>query len=59
MYKKDLSMEEGIELAKDAIKSSSERDTASGHGIDVFAITPQGIKHISKQKAEPVYSEEN
>jgi len=56
-YKKGLSMEEGIELAIEAIKSSSERDTASGHGVDVFSITSEGIKHISKQKVEKVYKE--
>ena len=59
MYKKGITVEQGIELAIDAIKSSSERDTASGHGIDVFAITKDGIKHVSKQKAEAVYKEHN
>ena len=58
-YKKDISMEEGIELAIEAIKASSERDTASGHGIDVLAITKEGIKHISKQRVEKVYKEHN
>lgn len=59
MYKPGLSIEEGIELAIDAIKASSERDTASGHGIDVFTITKEGIKHISKQRVETVYKEHN
>lgn len=55
MYKKGLSMEEGMELAIDAIKSSSERDTASGSGIDVFTITSDGIKHVAEQKVEKLY----
>lgn len=59
MYKKGLKIEEGIELAIDAIKASSERDTASGHGIDVFTITKDGIKHVSKQRVEAVYKEHN
>ncbi len=59
MYKPGISIEEGIELAIDAIKASSERDTASGHGIDVFKITKDGIKHISKQRVEKVYREHN
>jgi proteasome beta subunit len=59
MYKPDLSTEDAIELAVESIKSSSERDTASGHGIDVFTITKEGIKHISKQKVEKVYKEHN
>jgi proteasome beta subunit len=56
-YKKDISTEEGIELAIEAIKASSERDTASGHGVDVFTIKKEGIKHVSKQKIEAVYHE--
>ena len=57
-WKPNLTIEQGIELAKEAIKASSERDTASGFGIDVFTITKNGIKHVSKQKAEAVYTEE-
>jgi proteasome beta subunit len=57
-YKKDLSVEDGVKLAIEAIKASSERDTASGYGIDVFTITKEGIKHVSKQKAEAVYTEQ-
>ncbi|MGC9309711.1 MAG: hypothetical protein ACP5D2_03400, partial [Candidatus Nanoarchaeia archaeon] len=57
-YKKDLSIEEGQKLAIEAIKASSERDTASGYGVDVFTITKDGIKHTVKQKAEAVYTEE-
>jgi len=59
MYKSDLTIEEAIELAIEAIKSSSERDTASGHGVDVFTITKDGIKHVTKQKVEKVYKEHN
>ena len=57
-YKKDLTIEEGVKLATECIKSSSERDTASGSGIDVFTITKEGIKQVSKQKAEAVYTEQ-
>lgn len=56
-YKKDLTIEEGVELAIDSIKASSERDTASGSGIDVFTITREGITHVSKQRLESVYTE--
>jgi proteasome beta subunit len=58
-YRKDLTIEEGVKLAIEAIKSSSERDTASGQGVDVFTITKSGVKQVSKQKAEAVYSEEH
>ena len=58
-YKKDLTVSEAVILAIEAIKSASERDTASGHGIDVFTITKEGINHVAKQKVEKVYSEHN
>ena len=57
-YKKDMTIQEGVKLAIESIKSSSERDTASGHGVDVFTITKEGIKQASKQKASAVYTEE-
>jgi proteasome beta subunit len=56
-YKKGLNVEEGAKLAIEAIKSSSERDTASGFGVDVFEITKDGIKQVSNLKAEAVYTE--
>ncbi len=49
-YKKDLSVKEGIELAKECLKSSTQRDSASGNGIDVFAITKDGIKHAVSEE---------
>jgi len=58
-YKKGISVKEGVELAIESIKSSSQRDTASGHGVDVFAITKDGIKQVVKQIVESVYKEEN
>jgi proteasome beta subunit len=57
-YKKGLSINEGIELAKEALKSSTQRDMASGDGIDVFAITKEGIKKVVTQKIEPTYKDQ-
>jgi len=57
-YKKDLTIKEGVELAIEAIKSSTQRDIASGNGIDVFTITKEGIKHIIKQKIGADFKEE-
>ncbi len=49
-YKEDLSVEEGLKLAVKAINASIQRDTASGSGIDVVAITKDGVKKVfSKQ----------
>ena len=57
-YKADMSIEDGIKLAIDAIKSSSQRDTASGNGVDVFTLTKDGIKQVAKQTIESVYKEQ-
>jgi len=57
-YKKDITVQEGIELAKEALKSSTQRDTASGYGIDVFAITKEGIKKVVSQTIEPDYKDQ-
>ena len=54
-YKEGLSVKEGIELAKECIKSSTQRDTASGNGIDVFAITKSGITHAVSEEILPQY----
>jgi len=49
-YKKGLSVKEGVELAKEALLSSTQRDTGSGYGIDIFTITKQGIsKAVEKE----------
>ena len=54
-YKKDLTVKEGIELAKECIKSSTQRDIGSGNGIDVFAITKSGIQHAVSEEILPQY----
>ncbi|MBT4165677.1 hypothetical protein HOE04_01415 [archaeon] len=54
-YKKDLTIQQGIELAIEALKSSTQIDTASGNGIDVFSITKEGIKHEVNQEISPEY----
>ena len=54
-YKKDLSVKEGVELAKESIKAAIERDTGSGNGIDVFTVTKEGIKQVVSQEIVPQY----
>ena len=54
-YKKDLTIAEGVELAKEALKSSTQRDMSSGYGIDVFTITKKGIKQVVDQEIKPEY----
>jgi len=56
-YKKGMSVEQGIELAIEAIKSSTQRDTGSGFGIDVFTITKEGIKKVKSQKIQSTFED--
>ena len=58
-YKKGMSIKEAIDLAVEAIKSSTQRDTGSGHGIDVFTITKSGISKVVSQEILPKYVEES
>ena len=54
-YKKTITVKEGVELAKEALKSSTQRDSASGNGIDIFTITKDGIKKVVEQEILPEY----
>jgi len=44
LYKKDMSVEEGMKLAGKAINAAVQRDIASGNGIDIVTITKDGVK---------------
>ena len=43
-FKPNMTLDEGVELAKRAVNAALQRDTASGNGIDVWAITKKGIE---------------
>jgi len=57
-YKKDMLIKDGINLAIEALKSSTQRDVGSGYGIDVFTITSAGINHVVKQRIESTFKDE-
>lgn len=52
-FKKEMSLKEGVELAKEALLSSTQRDSASGNGIDIFTISKDGIKQVVAQTLKP------
>lgn len=56
-WKKDLTVKQGVDLAVEALKSSTQRDVGSGHGIDVFTITKDGIKQVVNQTIEADYKD--
>ncbi len=57
-YKPNMTIEQGIELAKEALKSSTQRDVGSGYGIDIFTIKKEGIKKVVGQRIESSYTDE-
>lgn len=56
-YKKGMTIKEGVELVIESLKSSTQRDTGSGFGIDVWTITKDGINQVISHEITPVYKE--
>jgi proteasome beta subunit len=54
-YKKDLTIKDAVELAKECIKSSTQRDSGSGNGVDVFTVTKDGINQIVSEEILPQF----
>src|SRR3989338_5583317 len=52
LYKKDITVQEGVKLAVKAISAAMQRDAASGEGVDVFTITKEGVKKVLTKKLE-------
>ena len=48
-FKKDMTEDEAVDLAKKAVRSASLRDSASGDGVDIMVITNEGIKESSEK----------
>lgn len=46
LYKKDMTIEEGVKLAVKSLNAALQRDIASGNGVDVVSITREGIKKV-------------
>ena len=44
LYKKGISIEEGIKLAVKCVNAALQRDSASGDGINIITITEEGVK---------------
>lgn len=52
LYKPDMTIEEARKLAIKCINASIQRDSASGNGIDIVAITGKGMNKIFDHKIE-------
>jgi proteasome beta subunit len=56
-WKKDSTCEEGVKMAVESLKSSTQRDTGSGFGIDVFSIKDGKISHEIAQEIAAEYKD--
>ena len=52
MYKKDMSVKEGSDLALNAINAAIQRDSGSGNGIVIYTITKAGAKKVLDRNLE-------
>ncbi len=50
LYKKDLTVNEGVDLALKSINAALQRDIATGNGIQIISITSEGIKTIFEKE---------
>ena len=57
-YKKDLTTQEGIDLAKKCLSASFGRDPASGAGRDIYIVTKDGIKKVVSEGIQPSFNED-
>jgi proteasome beta subunit len=44
LYKKDMSVEEGVKLAVQSVNAAIQRDIATGNAIEVVTVTKDGVK---------------
>lgn len=56
-WKQGQPIEAGVKQAVEALKSSTQRDTGSGYGIDVFTLTKEGIKKVIEQEIVPDFKD--
>jgi proteasome beta subunit len=52
LYKKNLTVDEGVKLAVKSVNAALQRDTASGNGIDVVTITEKGMQTVIEKELE-------
>jgi len=57
-YKKEITVKEGVELAKESLKASTQRDMGSGNGMDIYTLTKEGIKKVVSQEILPSFKED-
>ncbi len=49
-FKKDMTMQEGVNLAVKTMNVAMQRDIATGNGIDVLTLTKEGVKTVLEKE---------
>jgi proteasome beta subunit len=52
LYKKDMSLDEGVKLAVKCISAAIQRDIASGNAVEVVAVTKDGVKKVFEKEID-------
>lgn len=52
LYKKGITVEEGVKIAAKGLNAAIQRDIATGNGIDIVTITKDGIKKVYSKELE-------
>lgn len=51
-YKKNMSTDEGMDLAVKALNAAMQRDVASGNGIDVWVVSDKGVRQAIRKEVD-------
>ncbi|MBM3200393.1 proteasome subunit beta [Candidatus Woesearchaeota archaeon] len=51
-YKKNMSLDEAVKLAVQTLNTSMQRDIATGNGIDILAITKEGVDFVLRKELD-------
>lgn len=54
-YKKEINVKQGVQLAIECLKASTQRDMGSGYGIDIYTLTKDGVKKVVEQEIKAVF----
>lgn len=57
MYKKEITVKEGVDLCVKSLNVAIQRDTASGNGILVYTITREGIRKVIDKDVETTFKQ--
>lgn len=54
-YKQGMNVKQGVQLAIECLKASTQRDMGSGYGIDIYTLTKDGVKKVISQEIKAVF----